>query len=356
MSFQILYLAGFSIEIFKTSSESHAIRYIEEELTELPDAIVVAGGDGILSETITGLLRRAEINPALCPVGVLPVGMTNAFSLKLTNPKERPMNKVEKVKSMADASLAIVKGKVQKKDVMKIQLIDTVDGEEPKKPIYAVGSLHWGAFRDIVLKKERYWVTGPLRTYTAFLFNGFHRSDIQWNCKADLMYTDPCSGCSNCFVKQESRVKKMHNARWWAKYTPIDKDSAPDYSNVLNPNCNNNSQASFDSVEFILSTNTMENGDESKPKMTIKIDSTPDNYGIDFILNSWKRLWNQKYDEIPVKRTIEARSITLLPERPLQENPEEEEKESFYTIDNENYEVKPVKITLLPQRVEFFAL
>lgn len=65
----ILHLAGFNVEVVKTQSELHAIRYIEEELTEYPDAIVVAGGDGTLSEAITGLLRRAQSDPNIPAVG-----------------------------------------------------------------------------------------------------------------------------------------------------------------------------------------------------------------------------------------------------------------------------------------------
>lgn len=49
----ILHLAGIAIEVIKTDSEGHARRHIEE-LESLPDSILVAGGDGTLSETITG--------------------------------------------------------------------------------------------------------------------------------------------------------------------------------------------------------------------------------------------------------------------------------------------------------------
>ena len=39
----ILHLAGFDVEVVKTQSELHAIRYIEEELREYPDVLVCAG-------------------------------------------------------------------------------------------------------------------------------------------------------------------------------------------------------------------------------------------------------------------------------------------------------------------------
>lgn len=49
----ILNLAGYFIDILKTENESSAINYMSE-LTDDYDAIVVAGGDGTASETITG--------------------------------------------------------------------------------------------------------------------------------------------------------------------------------------------------------------------------------------------------------------------------------------------------------------
>lgn len=49
----ILNLGGLCIDIVKTDSEGHARRYVEE-LDALPHAIVCAGGDGTLSEIVTG--------------------------------------------------------------------------------------------------------------------------------------------------------------------------------------------------------------------------------------------------------------------------------------------------------------
>lgn len=103
----IFYLAGYNVELIKTQSELHAIRYIEEELVEYPDAIVSAGGDGTLSETITGLLRKAESDPNTPPIGVVPIGKINQFSLMHFNSQEMPKNKVEEVQAMATAGKSI---------------------------------------------------------------------------------------------------------------------------------------------------------------------------------------------------------------------------------------------------------
>lgn len=345
----IFHLAGYDVEIVKTQSELHAIRYIEEELTEFPDVLVCAGGDGTLSETMTGLLRRSENDSNLPKVGVVPVGKQNHFSLMLLNLQELPKNKVEEVQAMANAALTILKGNTEKKDVMKIQLIrdESVEQSEPKKPFYAAGSLFWGSFNDILRKKDKYWFTGSLRTYTAFLFNGFGSHDVTFNCRANLIYSDPCSGCSNCYEKAESRTQKLHNARWWSKFNQQEK--APEYSKVLNPNCLNTHEEMIDTPELVITTNTVEGIPNDKSKMNIKINTKPDDKGFDYILSSWKRLRERRYLELPQSRTVEARTLVLLPEALS-----EEAKEVYYWIDNEPYEVMPIKITLLPKRVEFF--
>lgn len=352
----ILYLAGFNVEVIKTQSDQHAIRVIEEEMTEYPDALVVAGGDGTISEAITGLLRRAENEPNIPPLGVIPIGKFNQFSLMLFNSNGMPKNKVDEVRAMASAALAVVKGKTAHKDVMKIQLIpdENVEQTEPRKPFYAVGSLVWGSFNDIMRKKDKYWITGSLRNYTAFLFNGFGRHDVSWDCKANLIYSEPCGGCSNCYEKAESKTQKMHNTRWWSKFNN-NQDKTPDYSKVLNPNCLVTHQETVDTSEFIISTNTAEGLPDDTSKMNIKINTKEDDWGFDYIFNSWRRLRERQYLDLPQNKTVEARTLVLLPETKKQQEVEgEEDKEVYYSIDNESYEVMPIKITLLPKRVEFF--
>lgn len=60
------------MDILQTESEGHAKRLMEN--LSNTDAIVVAGGDGTLSEVVTGLLRRDDINDsAAVPIGRLNV-------------------------------------------------------------------------------------------------------------------------------------------------------------------------------------------------------------------------------------------------------------------------------------------
>lgn len=64
----ILHVAGVYVDIIQTESEGHAKTLIEN--LSNTDAIVVAGGDGTLSEVVTGLLRRNDVtNPSSVPIG-----------------------------------------------------------------------------------------------------------------------------------------------------------------------------------------------------------------------------------------------------------------------------------------------
>jgi acylglycerol kinase len=73
----LLHLAGICVNVVKTESEGHAKNLINS--IENTDAIVVAGGDGTLSEVITGLLRRTNENTN----GLIPLGKKRV-ALKLS--------------------------------------------------------------------------------------------------------------------------------------------------------------------------------------------------------------------------------------------------------------------------------
>ncbi|TDG45659.1 hypothetical protein AWZ03_007934 [Drosophila navojoa] len=77
----LLHLAGFSVEILRTSHIGHAKTYVEE-MNTLPDVIVVAGGDGTKSEVVTGLLRRQG---EICPISLLPLGREKTSGFNFFN-------------------------------------------------------------------------------------------------------------------------------------------------------------------------------------------------------------------------------------------------------------------------------
>ncbi|XP_058462101.1 acylglycerol kinase, mitochondrial [Malaya genurostris] len=347
----ILHLAGFEVDVVKTDSEGHARRYVEE-LNSLPDAILVAGGDGTVSETVSGLKRRSD--GAQCPIGLLPVGRTNnlANALFRSSPQRTTL---EDVRTMANAAYAIVAGKKHKIDVMRIEVLpNEIDEKVPEKPVYAVGSLHWGAFRDILELRDKYWYTGSLREYTAFLFNAFDRQPT-WSCKAKMTITEPCTGCRKCYKDNQLQEPKQEgSSRWWSVFLPKAKATTQsiDYSKIVNDQCSIPIEMDVDPSEFILQTlNADVEKELDKPKLSITFSPSVDS-GFSFLKESWSRLWNRRYTECPVEKHIEVRTVELIPARL---KPSDSDKDLFYSIDNEAYEVRPVRVTLIPKAVEIYA-
>lgn len=255
---------------------------------------------------------------------------------------------------MANASISIVRGKTEPKDVMKIEVLqnegNTNETNEPNpKPVYAIDSLHWGAYRDIWTRRDRYWYFGPLREYATFIFNVFD-NDAQWKCKAKLTFTPPCSGCKNCMVKQEERVVET-SRRWWSKFIPRisfsskPRATGPDYSKITNENCRTTTEIEVEPSELMLSTNMNRLPDEI-PKMSMKIGKYEDS-SIDFVMNSWRRLGGNDFES----KTEEIRSVQIIPDVVSTED-----KELFFSIDNESYEVKPVRISVIPRAIQLYTM
>lgn len=65
----ILHLAGIEIHVVRTEHEGQAKAYMSVLDNNIVDAIVVAGGDGTLSEIVTGILRRTDNIAQRIPIG-----------------------------------------------------------------------------------------------------------------------------------------------------------------------------------------------------------------------------------------------------------------------------------------------
>ena len=68
----ILHLAGLELHVVRTEHEGQAKAYMNVIDNNIVDGIVVAGGDGTLSEVVTGLLRRQDDLAQRIPIGIKP--------------------------------------------------------------------------------------------------------------------------------------------------------------------------------------------------------------------------------------------------------------------------------------------
>lgn len=91
--------------------------------------------------------------------------------------------------------------------------------------------------------------------------------------------------------------------------------------------------------------------------MTLKLAN--ESSGFDFVQRSWARL---EADQFDAASEYAVRTVTIVPdeyqssEPPASEEEAEQPKkdEKFFSIDNEAFEVRPVKVTLLPKRVSLY--
>lgn len=118
----LLHLAGFAVTIIQTQSENHA-RNIMANLNTHNDVIVVAGGDGTLSDVVTGLMRRYQKTTSFnkrTPVGILPLGQNNRVANSLFYGYEE----LFQVRQLAEATMAVVRGRTKPVDVVEVELLE----------------------------------------------------------------------------------------------------------------------------------------------------------------------------------------------------------------------------------------
>nr|CAH7735397.1 unnamed protein product [Callosobruchus chinensis] len=325
----LLHLAGISVDIKKTESEGHAKTLIDSIVGT--DAIVVAGGDGTLLEVVTGLFRKTNDNSEnLLPLGVLPLGKNNSVA-KVYFPWH---NKVEKVKALAEATMAVIEETIKPMDIMKIEIID----ENTTKPVYAVGQLKWGAYRDAEAKKDSYWYFGPMKNYATYIFNGL-KSSISWDCKATIDYSAPCEGCAHCYKKKTAN----QSGGWFSRFVKEDPEKIK-YSRIHNPECDILHEKKITTSDLTLfTTNILPNAKEEKDISKIIVEIGPEHVDyFDFIKNGIRK---EKGEKMELQEIIEAKMLEINPES---------NKNAMFSIDNESYEVKPIKVTLLPKTLKMF--
>ncbi|XP_014471802.1 PREDICTED: acylglycerol kinase, mitochondrial [Dinoponera quadriceps] len=337
----LLHLAGIAVTIIDIQSGSHARNTIINLETPM-DAIIVAGGDGTLSDVVTGLIRKYEGNlqsVKQCPIGILPLGNTNTIASRFF----REYTDLSDIRHIIDATMAIVKNKLKLIDALEIKVLED-DSEKPIKPIYAVGGIKWGAWSDTHARIDKYWYWSYLRKYAAYVFNGY-KSDLNWKCNMTLKYTNPCKGCSHCYSKEIfSDQSANSNRRWWHAFLPKTRqfisDNHIDYSKVINEDCAIFHELSISTTELHIKTENV----NSRSVPSLEVSLGPDNVGyISFVKEGWKQ---EKYDEPPVNPVLDAKYIELYPKQ-------KDKNRTFY-IDHEEYDLKPIQIRLLPQSITMF--
>ncbi|KAI8569987.1 hypothetical protein RHMOL_Rhmol02G0319800 [Rhododendron molle] len=149
----IFKLAGFKIEVVKTTSAGHARNLASSvDFSTCPDGIICVGGDGIVNEVLNGLLRRDNQKEAISiPIGIIPAGSDNSLVWTVLG-----------VRDPISAAIAIVKGGLTATDVFAVEWIQSGVIH------YGMTVSYFGFVSDVLELSERYQKRyGPLRYFVA---------------------------------------------------------------------------------------------------------------------------------------------------------------------------------------------
>ncbi|KAK2167133.1 hypothetical protein LSH36_32g23048 [Paralvinella palmiformis] len=296
-----------------TEYEGQAKKYMD--VLEDTDAIVVAGGDGTI----------AEASFSKIPIGVIPLGHTNTMA-KYLYKKDK-----SDAKWMLDAALSVVKGATCHADVMKIT-------DEENRTVFAVNSFEWGAFKEAENRAKKYWYFGPLKRHWTYLMSTTSR----WPpiIQGHFSYVNYCSGCSNCHKPPPKQQWK-----WWHIFlSPKVEVPQKDYSKIQNAECGTEHEEDFSSIELTAHINQLSEPNK-KTDQGILLSIGPSSVTkLEFVKEGWHRL-----KEDPSKNwrdTKDLEQFRLLPKG--------EQSHPFYIIDNEQYEIMPVTVELLRDKISLF--
>ncbi|GAB6033280.1 hypothetical protein CHUAL_012880 [Chamberlinius hualienensis] len=343
----LLHLAGIRVSLIKTEYEGQAKSIIE--VMDNTDAVLVAGGDGTLLEVVTGLCKRDDYNSAVnrFPLGIIPIGKANTVAKYLFWNDHK-----DECRLLAETAMAIIKGNLKPLDVMSIV------GEDGKQ-VYALSSVEWGRFRDIKVKIPKYWYWGGLKTNVAYVFSAFKKQVAPL--EANLFYTLPCEGCSKCTVIKSTKAENTieGHRRWWHAFVPkagpplhqASRTTAePDRSKIINDLCGLWHERQIKTIDLCIETsNNKPNIDTTRPWLRVNVG--PENFKTTELISKGWAIDHDNYSSTKntsdFSEVIDANAVRLETKFP-------EGTQNWYSIDNEEFEAKPITIEIKPKKIHVF--
>lgn len=149
----IFQLAGFKMEIVKTTSAGHARKLASTvDFALCPDGIICVGGDGIVNEVLNGLLSRGDQKEAVSkPIGIIPAGSDNSLVWTVLGARD-PIS----------AAITIIKGGLTALDIFAVEWIQT------GRIHYGTTVSYFGFLSNVLELSEKYQKRfGPLRYFVA---------------------------------------------------------------------------------------------------------------------------------------------------------------------------------------------
>jgi len=139
---------GISVTMHLSTYSGELIQLAAGLTTNESDIVAVVGGDGSLSEVVTGLMQAGS----KCRVGLIPAGTGNSMANDLG------------LKSTEDAVARICAGHYQALDLAKVDMVAGLPGNENGELTrYSANLVTWGLGVDSTIKAEGMRWMGPMR-------------------------------------------------------------------------------------------------------------------------------------------------------------------------------------------------
>ena len=148
---QLLEAEGIEVEMHISDHSGHLIDIASSLDVESDQAIAVVGGDGSLSESITGWMMQSKDNSTI-RFGLIPAGTGNSQAHDLG------------IKNTEDAVSRIVNGGTQAIDLARVELTEGLPGENKGQTTrYSHNLVTWGLGVDSTIKAEKMRWMGSIR-------------------------------------------------------------------------------------------------------------------------------------------------------------------------------------------------
>ncbi|XP_060064373.1 acylglycerol kinase, mitochondrial-like [Ylistrum balloti] len=331
----ILHAAGLDVNVVKVEYEGQVKKFLSIMERSDTDGIVVAGGDGTLLETVTGIMRKEDKTfRQHIPVGVIPLGLKNRFAKLLFGGDK------DEVLLMCECAMSIVRGLGRSVDIISLK-------EDNGRTAYALCGLETGAFMEAEQRKSKYWYFGGLKHRMTYIRSAF--SDWPPVFKAKISYvlateenTKPKSGQQNQQPNEQPKgswFSMLFKPKIIKPHVELTEEETDDENDMMETR-------DLSAVELTTVSTCLQDPEQTVKGLEVGIGPAEPSVW-EFITEGWRRVSE------PSLRLGTKSNETMLVKK-IRIEPEDATK--FYSIDGELFESVPVTIELLKKRIKFFCV
>jgi len=369
----LLHLAGLKVSVIRTEAQSQASEIME--VMEDTDAVLVAGGDGTLMETVTGLLRRKDANlvSKTLPLGILPVGVNNHMAKHLCPDRILDMN--GSVPLMAEAAMNVIKRVHRPVDVMEVKLKEDDDSLKNLRPLYGLRQIKIGAFDEAHQRMSKYWYWATLKKYLTYVFAyTTSASQITWNIHSKLLCGIQNSSMDLASNSEAATINEKPQSRsFWSLWPSSSKSSNENRvtnGDIIDANSDDTQHIhwtdTFDYTGCELAIQSSNNfpffKDSSetsmsvtKPaKMTLSLGPNELSF-IDYVKEGWRREQLQDSSNLVPKEWLKTENSDTFLWHPNESLKSQDDQERFLFMDSESIDIQgSIQVSILPEKIIMF--